>query len=260
MKTQHGHVHLDRPGGHIARVVIDKPPHNNVSVELMKDLADVLEVCDSDPDCRVVVLSTTGRTFCAGADLSGRASDVGLDERESNPLYDQVARLCSTELPIVCAVQGAAVGAGLGLACVADFRIASPEARFAANFVKLGFHPGFGLTHLLPRLIGGQRAGLMFLTGRRIKAEEALDWGLVDQVVPADQLEAAALALAAEIAEAAPLAVVSTRETLRLGLTDAVRRATNREFHEQRWLMQTEDFKEGVKSVAERRPGNFRGK
>jgi enoyl-CoA hydratase/carnithine racemase len=260
MKTQHGNVHLHRDR-HIARVTIDKPPHNNVSVDLMKDLADVLEIADSDPDCRVVLLSSTGKSFCAGADLSNRTETRSpINERSINPLYEQVVRLVSTELPIVAAVQGAAIGAGLGLACVADFRIASPEARFAANFVKLGFHPGFGLTHMLPRLIGPQRASLMFLTGRRIKAEEALEWGLVDQVVAPDQLMAAAEALAAEIAENAPLAVVSTRKTLRAGMADAVRRATDAEFHEQQWLMQTEDFKEGVKAVSERRPGDFKGK
>src|SRR5690606_4453570 len=117
--------------------------------------------------------------------------------------------------PIVVAVQGAAVGAGLGLALVGDFRVAAPEARFTANFVKLGFHPGFGLTHTLPLLIGQQRANLMFLTGRRIKPDEALAWGLVDQVCEAPVLLPTAQALAREIAENAPLAVVATKKTLR---------------------------------------------
>jgi enoyl-CoA hydratase/carnithine racemase len=261
MKTQHGHIHLERRGDHIARVVIDKPPHNNVSVELMKDLADVLEVADSDPECRVVILSSTGKSFCAGADLASRADGKSpIPERTINPLYEQAVRLVSTELPIIASVQGAAIGAGLGLALVADFRIASLEARFAANFVKLGFHPGFGLTYTLPRLIGRQRAALMFMTGRRIKAEEALAWGLVDEVVAPGQLMASCEALAAEIAGNAPLALVSTRKTLRADLADAVRKATDHEFHEQQWLMKTDDFKEGVASVNERRPGVFRGK
>ncbi|MCZ3133232.1 enoyl-CoA hydratase/isomerase family protein, partial [Acinetobacter baumannii] len=88
--------------------------------------------------------------------------------------------------PVVAAIQGAAVGAGLGLALVADFRVAAPEARFVANFVALGFHPGFGISAVLERVIGGQRALLMNLTARRIKAEQAADWGLVDLLVPAD--------------------------------------------------------------------------
>ncbi len=176
-----------------------------------------------------------------------------------NPLYVQAVRLFSARKPIVAAVQGAAVGAGLGLALVADFRVVAPEARFAANFVKLGFHPGFGITHTLPRVIGMQRAQLMCLTGRRIKGEEALAWGLADEMVPLGELRAAALTLAREIAENAPLAVVSTRATLRAGLAAAVKAQTDHELVEQTALRATADFAEGVRSVNERRPGVFVG-
>lgn len=151
------------------------------------------------------------------------------------------------------------MGAGLGLALVADFRIAAPEARFSANFVKLGFHAGFGISHTLPRLIGQQRAALMLQTARRIKADEALEWGLVDAVVPLEEVRQAAIALAQEIAENAPLAVQSSRATLRQGLAAAVRAQTNHEFAEQQRLMKTKDFAEGVRAVAERRPGAFTG-
>ncbi|MDP3737840.1 MAG: enoyl-CoA hydratase/isomerase family protein [Hyphomonadaceae bacterium] len=254
-----GDVHITRDG-HVATVTISRPPNNSVSVDLMRDLADALHMLDKEPEMRAVVLATEGKVFCAGADLSGRANEVGLDSPTSNPLYDQAVRLHSTELPIVAAVQGAAVGAGLGLALIADFRIATPEARFTANFTKLGFHPGFGLTHTLPRLVGKQQAALMFLTARRLKAEEAHAIGLVDQVVAADALLPAAHHLAAEIAENAPLAVRSTRKTLREGLSASVKAQTDHEFIEQQWLMKTEDFREGIKSVAERRPGNFKGR
>ena len=157
-------------------------------------------------------------------------------------------------------VVGIAVGAGLGLALAADFRVASPEARFVANFVKLAFHAGFGISMMLPRLIGEQKASLMLLTGRRIKGEEALEWGLADQLVPAEELRAAALALANEIAEGAPLAIVATRMTLRGDLGEAIRRSTAEEYRIQSVLNKTEDFAEGVKAVAERRPGNFKGR
>jgi enoyl-CoA hydratase/carnithine racemase len=177
-----------------------------------------------------------------------------------NDLYVEAVRLYSVETPIVAAVQGAAVGAGLGLTLVADFRVVSPEARFAANFVKLGFHPGFGITYALPRFVGEQKAALMMLTGRRIKGEEALAWGLADELVPAEELRGAALKLAAEIAENAPLAVVSTRKTIRAGLAEAIKARTDIEHREQTALRATEDFKEGVRSVAERRPGAFVGR
>lgn len=246
--------------GNIAVVTIDRPPNNHVSVPLMRDLADRLEKIDADGEVRAVVLASAGKAFCAGADLVTPDGIGGSGMNGINDLYTQAVRLFSIETPIIAAVQGAAVGAGLGLALVADFRVASPEARFAANFVKLGFHPGFGLTHTLPRLIGEQRAALMFLTGRRVKAEEALAWGLVDEVVPQTDLLEAAKALAAEIAENAPLAVVATRKTLRAGLAAGVRAQTDHEHGQQTILRATEDFAEGVRAVAERRPGNFQGR
>jgi enoyl-CoA hydratase/carnithine racemase len=246
--------------GHVAVVTLDRPPHNFVSVEFMAEVADAMEACDGARDVRAIVLQSEGKTFSGGADFASPTDKVASGMAGVNALYDQAVRLFSVETPIVAAVQGSAVGAGLGLALVADFRVAAPEARFAANFVKLSFHPGFGLTHTLPRLIGQQRAALMFLTGRRIKAEEGLAWGLVDEVVPASELRGAALKLAREIAENAPMAVVATRKTLRAGLAAAVRAQTSVEHEQQALLRETEDFAEGVRSVAERRPGNFVGR
>ena len=242
--------------GHVATVEIDRPPHNHVSVELMAEVADALERLDEDQNIWAVVLCSAGKNFCAGADLV--KSTLGPGGLVTNELYSQAVRLFSTRKPIVAAVQGAAVGAGLGLALVGDFRVAGHDAKFAANFVKLGFHPGFGLTHTLPRLIGEQRAKLMFLTGRRIKADEALAWGLVDEV--AGDPREAATRLAVEIAENAPLAVQSTRKTLRGDIAAGVNAQTDHEHTEQSWLRQTEDYNEGVRSVAERRVGNFQAR
>ena len=258
MKDAFGDHVTVKVDGHVAIVTLDKPPNNHVSVDLMRDLADAFDAIDGETELRCSVLQAEGKNFCAGADLVRSESAGGLGA--VNPLYDQAVRLFSAKKPIVAAVQGAAVGAGLGLAVVADFRIASPDARFAANFVKLGFHPGFGLTHTLPRLIGPTKAELMFLTGRRVKAEDGLPWGLVDEVVPLDDLRAAALRLATEIAENAPLALVATRKTLRGDLAAAVRAQTDKEAAEQGWLRDTEDYKEGVRSVTERRVGNFLGR
>jgi enoyl-CoA hydratase/carnithine racemase len=259
MKDHYGEVSA-RIDGHVAVLEIDRPPNNFVSVELMSSLADALEDVDAEATLRASVLTAAGKAFCAGADLASPTGVGGSGMAGINPLYAQAVRLFSAKKPIVAAVQGAAVGAGLGLALVADFRVAAPEARFAANFVKLGFHPGFGITHTLPRVIGEQRAALMCLTGRRIKGEEALAWGLADQLAPLNELRAAALALAREIAEAAPLAVVSTRATLRADLAASVKRQTDHELHEQTWLRGTADFAEGVRSVNERRPGVFVGR
>ncbi|HEY2710358.1 MAG TPA: enoyl-CoA hydratase/isomerase family protein [Caulobacteraceae bacterium] len=258
MKTQYGEVAIELHG-HVAVATIDRPPNNHVSVELMHDLADALDDIDADINLRATVLAAAGKNFCAGADLVSPTGVGGQGMQGINPLYVEAVRLFSAKKPMVAAVQGAAVGAGLGLALVADFRVASPDARLTSNFVKLGFHPGFGVTHTLPRLIGQQKAAMMCLTGRRISGDDALAMGLVDEVVNLQDLRAAAIRLASEIASNAPLAVQATRATLRADLAAAVKAQTDHELTEQTWLRKTKDFAEGVKSVNERRPGNFVG-
>jgi enoyl-CoA hydratase/carnithine racemase len=248
-----------RTEGHVAIVTFDRPPNNHVSVDAMRALADALFDLDAEQDVRASVLAPAGKVFCAGADLVNPGG-VGAEGMSGiNPLYVEAVRLFSVKKPIVAAVQGAAVGAGLGLALVADFRVAAPEARFTANFVKLGFHPGFGITYTLPRLVGQQRAALLCMTGRRINGEQALEWGLADMLAPLDELPATALRLARELAENAPLAVQSTRATFRAGVAEAVKAQTDHELVEQSWLRKTKDFAEGVRAVNERRAGNFVG-
>jgi enoyl-CoA hydratase/carnithine racemase len=251
--SRYGDVAVTRDGW-VAVLEIQRPPHNYFDAALIAALAGAAEDLGRDESCRALVLAAAGKSFCAGADFHS-AGDFGAD---TGNLYRHAERLFAAPKPIVAAIQGPAVGGGLGLALAADFRVVSPEARFAANFVKLGIHPGFGLTRTLPRLIGHQRAALLFLTGRRINAEDAVAWGLADQLVPAGELRAAALALAAEIAANAPLAVEATRKTLRRGLAEEVRLQTGHELAEQLRLIRTEDHQEGVRAVAERRPGNFR--
>jgi 2-(1,2-epoxy-1,2-dihydrophenyl)acetyl-CoA isomerase len=162
-------------------------------------------------------------------------------------------------LPVVTAVQGAAVGGGLGLACAADFRVASPESRFSANFAMIGLHHGFGLTVTLPAIVGQQRATELLYTAKRINGEQAKVIGLADRLVDAGELRAAAFDLAAEIASAAPLAVRAIRATMRHGLADQIKAATARELAEQQKLWPTADFAEGVKAAAERRSPEFEG-
>lgn len=259
MKTTYGETVSVTVEGHVALVEFSRPPNNFASVELIRDLADAMDDIDAERALRASVLCSAGKTFCAGADLASPEGVGGSGMSGVSPLYHQAVRLFSAKKPIVAAIQGAAVGAGLGLALVADFRVVAPEARFVSNFVKLGFHPGFGVTYTLPRVVGEQRASLMCLTGRRIKGEEALAWGLADAMVPLAEVRAGALALAGELAENAPLAVEATRATLRVGLAEAVRTQTGLELVEQTRLRATQDFAEGVRSVNERRPGVFIG-
>ncbi|WP_431285517.1 enoyl-CoA hydratase/isomerase family protein [Humitalea sp. 24SJ18S-53] len=254
-------LHIDRDG-FVATLTIDRPPNNHIDRPLVVALAEALEALDTDPTCRAVVLAGAGKHFCAGADFS-RGDSGGLLSPEGQPgrtLYREAARLMATKKPIVASIQGAAIGAGLGLAVVADFRIGCAEARFSANFTRLGFHPGFGLSFTLPRLIGQQQAALLFYTGRRIGGEEALRISLLDQMVAQDAVLATAQALAAEIAQSSPAAVQSVRETMRQGMAEAFLFATSREFEQQSWQRGMSDFEEGRRAMAERRLPDFKGR
>jgi enoyl-CoA hydratase/carnithine racemase len=250
--------------GYVVTVEMRRPPHNFFDSDLIAEIGEAFEKLDADPGCRAIVLAAEGRSFCAGADFSKRMETGTVSEGSRSGagrhLYKEAIRLFRTRKPIVAAVQGAAVGGGLGLALVSDFRVTCQEARFSANFNRLGFHPGFGLTATLPRLVGAQQAALMFYTGRRIPGDEAVRIGLADLLVPLAEVRGAAQALALEIAQSAPLAVMATRETVRRGLCDAIEAATERELVEQDWLRRTEDFKEGVKAMADRRLPNFQSK
>lgn len=245
--------------GYVATLEIQRPPNNFFDVELINHLGDAFDALDEDDGTRVLVLCSEGKHFCAGNNFADSARNAVRDRAPGarNPLYSAAVRLFSAKKPVIAAVQGAAVGGGFGLAVMADYRVVSPAARFTANFVKLGFHPGFGLTHTLPKIVGQQKANLLFMTGRRINGETAYEWGLADILTEADDLRPAAARLAAEIAENAPLAVESVRATGRQGLPEAVQAATDWENAEQARLQKTEDHKEGVRAVAERRPGNF---
>ncbi len=243
--------------GHVSLVEIRRTPNNFFDVELIRELASAFEALDADPDCRALVLAARGKAFCAGANFGDGDSDGAAILSGPRPgaasLYIEGNRLFRTRKPIVAAIHGAAVGGGLGLAMVADFRVTCAEARFSANFTRLGFHPGFGLTVTLPAVIGVTKAALMFYTSRRIAGDEAHAMGLVDLLVPQDQVRSASLSLAAEIAENSPLGLVATRATMRGDLADRVLAATEHELAEQTRLRQTDDFKEGVKAMAERR-------
>lgn len=258
MQKQYGDVQVQL-NKNVALVEIQRPPYNYFDVELISSLAQAYADLDKTEDCRALVLAAEGKTFCAGAAFSADDAEAAGNTVTAR-LYEEGVKMLQVSKPVVGAIHGAAVGGGLGVALTCDFRIACPESRFAANFVKLGIHPGFGLTLTLPRLIGEQKAALMFLTGRRINGEQAVQWGLADVLVQQDQVRDEAMKLAAEIAGNAPLAVVSTRTTMRSELAEAVAKRTDHELAEQTWLRKTADHAEGVRAVAERRDANFTGR
>lgn len=242
---------------HVAIVEIRRGPDNFFSLDLLVRLADALDELGAG-STRAIVLCSEGKNFCAGADFSGAAGAMAQDGRPH--LYDVATRLFEQPLPIVAAVQGAAIGGGLGLAMAADFRVAAPSSRFAANFALLGFHHGFGLSATLPAAVGQGPALELLYTGRRVDGEKARSIGLCDRLVPEADLRSSAVDLASEIALSAPLAVRSIRATMRGRLVADARAAMERERAEQERLVATSDFVEGVAAVRQRRPAAFAGR
>jgi enoyl-CoA hydratase/carnithine racemase len=256
MNQTFGDVTVSTGDDHVAVVEIHRPPNNFFDVELIRSLAAAYEAVDGRPECRAVLLCSEGRHFCAGVDFTTRPSSVVA----TATLYEEAERLFRTGTPVVAAVQGAAIGGGLGLACSADFRIACPEARFSANFARLGFHHGFGLTVTLPDIVGRQHALALLFSGRRVTGEEAARMGLCDRLVDAADVRSEAHAMAADIAISAPLAVRSIRTTMRGDLAERVAAAMAREAEEQDRLRQTSDWSEGIRAAAERRTPRFEGR
>ena len=243
--------------GHIATITIQRPPNNFFDYLLIQQIADALVELDDHNECRVVILTSEGKNFCAGANFSQDKEMMN----KTNPyskLYTEAVRLFRTKKPVIAAVQGAAVGGGLGLALAADFRIASPESRFSANFSKLGFHQGFGSSVTLPRVVGQQNAAMMLYTAKRVKGDEALALGLVDYLVASSDILKKASEFAAEIASSAPMAVESIRSTLKGDIADQVEEIVAWELSEQIRLQSSDDFKEGIAASLERREAKFR--
>ena len=242
--------------GNIAFVEINRPPNNFFDYLLIQQIADAYEEIDSIPECRIIILSSEGKNFCAGANF-GQDEDMLDKSVPYAKLYAQAVRLFKTKKPVIAVIQGAAIGGGLGLALSADFRIASPEARFSANFAKLGFHPGFGSSVTLPRVVGRQMAMDMLFTARRVNGEEAFSIRLADKLAQKENLMKEAINFAEEISSSAPMAVESIRSTLRGNLAQQVEEIVDWELSEQVRLQKTEDFKAGIEASLKRELPKF---
>lgn len=243
----------------VALLEMHRPPANHFDERLIGLIVDAARELDEDPRCRVLVLASEGKHFCAGADFGSGGAFEQDQTAAAERLYRRAAGLFEVQTPIIAAVQGTAVGGGLGLACAADFRVADAASRFHANFARLGFHHGFGLSVTLPHLVGPQLAADLLLTGRRVGGEEAVRIGLADRLAEPGRQRETALAWARELAEAAPLAVRSIRATLRADLNRRIHDALERELSEQARLWTTRDAAEGIAASLARRAPVFRG-
>jgi enoyl-CoA hydratase/carnithine racemase len=234
--------------GHVAILEMHRPPTNFFDEALLGAIGEALFEIDENPEVRAIVLCAEGRHFCAGADLRN------VDSHGLRRVYRKAFALFSTRKPIVAAVQGAAIGGGVGLALAADFRVATPKSRFSANFARLGFHQGFGISVTLPAVVGQQKALELLYTGRAVSGTEAHEIGLVDRLVEVDP-RPAALEFAREIAGSAPMSLVAIRATMRRTLNAQVHATLDQEAAAQTVLLDSKDLREGIDaSIGKREP------
>jgi enoyl-CoA hydratase/carnithine racemase len=251
--------------GQLVELVLRRPEnHNAMSAAMGAEIAEAVAAINADREARVVLIRGEGKSFAAGGDfafIEERSQDSG--EHNRRQMIDYYRRFLSVHqlvVPTVAAVHGAAIGAGLCFAMACDVRLAATGTRFGVNFVRLGLHPGMGATYFLPRLIGPSRANELLLTGKRFSAEQALNWGLVSAVHPAETLCQQARAVAAEIAACAPLAVARTKASLQRSLHRTLDEALLAEATAQALDFQTADVREGLTAARERREPSFEGR
>ena len=253
---------------HVATVVFDRPDRGNAfTLEMIDAFRETLARISGDPEIRAVVLTGTGRSFSTGADFtampaiaarSGLSGVLGI-QRAIESLYDAFLAVDRLQVPTIAAVNGHAVGGGLGIALLCDIRIVAERAKIGANFSRLGIHPGMAISHLLPAAIGFEAAAELLYTGRLVRGAEAVELGLARRALPADQVLPAAVELAAEIAAAAPLAVQAIKRTLRGASRANLSEVLRNEAQSQALLMQSADAQEGIRAMLEKREPTFRG-
>ena len=233
-----------------------------MSVEMENEIISALGVCKYDDCIRAVVLTGEGRAFSSGGDI--RKMEKGVDLSTGKAWAELGGSVCKAVMslpkPVIAAVNGPAAGGGMGLALACDMVIASEKARFIASFTKVGLIPDTGVHFLLPRLVGYRRAVELILTAEPIDAQTALTLGMINSVVSAGDLMAAAMSRARQFAEGPTLAFGITKEILRKSISSDLHEILELETLGQSILFSSQDHKEGVKAFREKRPPEFKGK
>lgn len=257
-------VRYTRDDEGVAWLTLNRPDlRNSMTPELLDGFRAAVARAREDADLRCLVVTGTGSCFSAGANLNAALQDDSagpLSHQRSFAMYEPFLEITRVEVPVIAALNGHAVGGGFGLSLLCDVRIANEDAKYGANFARLGFHSGLGIAWILPRLVGVSRAAELLFTGRTIRGREAEAIGLVSAAVPEADVAPRAAALAAEIARAAPLAVRGMKRSLYRFLSWDVAGAAWEEAYAQAATLATEDAREGVAALLEKRPPRFVGR
>lgn len=261
----HETIIVDRPADHIQRVTLNRPKSMNAqNTRMGEELRAFFREFDpfQEPDIRALIITGAGeRAFCVGADLKERKGMTDQAWRRQHLIFEEmVEALRRFPMPVIAAVNGAAMGGGCELALACDFIMAAHTAVFAQPEVRLGIMPGIGGTQRLPRRIGPSRAKDMVLTGRHISAEQALDWGLADRVFPAESLMDDVLAFADSIAQNGPLAVRQAKKSIDSGMDLSLDAALALEIEAYNVIIPSEDRQEGINAFNEKRPPKFKNR
>ena len=252
----------------ICQLTLNRPEsRNSIDDEIPLALAERLEELKSIKGLRCLILSGSGSCFCGGGDFRSNLfqhlfDDASVLQNESvlKKMYRPVIGLLDVEVPVIAAMNGHAIGGGLGVALLCDLRVASKSAKYGTNFVRLGVTSGLAISYMLPRIIGLPAAMELLLTGRLISGEHAERIGLANYVVDADKVLGRAWELAREIAEAAPIAVRAMKKSVYRSIASEPHAALDYEAHNMSRTLQTDDFKEGTRALLEKRRPAFTGR
>ena len=254
---------------HIATITLNRPDRMNaISRPMLDELAERLVQCNHDQTVRVVLITGAGRGFCAGLDLQDATSGTGIGSSQSKKaayrLFDlrnaPPTVLHNMDKPTICAINGGAAGYGMDLALGCDIRLMAEEAKMSAAFTKRGVVPESGGTWLLPRIVGWSVAAEIFFTGRKLDAKQCLDYGIVNEILPKEDLLDTARGIAAEIAANAPLAVQATKRMMRMAMSESFESNVDHVLLQLMPLFSSEDFQEGIQSFLEKRQAVFHGR
>jgi len=262
VKYQHLDFTVDKQ---IARITIMRGDvFNSLNLEAMQELMHIANHCGSDADIRVAILTGEGsRAFCAGGDVAAfeKSDNVSILLKEMTTcLHTAVSRFARMNAPLIARVNGVAAGAGLSLMAASDMAISTDQSRFTSAYTAIGLTPDGSSSYFLPRIIGARRTMELYMTNRTLNADEALDWGLVNQVVPADALDETVDKLAKQLAQGPTLAYGGIKKLVQMSFNDTLESQMERETRSIVRMGSTPDGIEGVKAFIEKRKPEFKGK